>query len=53
MGVLILSHVQHVRMHPLRVLLNVVSELLVEPGRVPRPRDAHGGVPLDGGLPGT
>src|SRR5882762_5828500 len=34
-------------MHPLRVLLNVVPVLLVEPGRVPRSGDAHASVPLD------
>ncbi|KAF5328277.1 hypothetical protein D9611_014762 [Ephemerocybe angulata] len=35
------------RVHPLRVLLDVVPVVLVEPGRVPRPRRPHAGVPLD------
>ena len=40
-------------MYSLRMLLYLVPQLLVEPGRVPRPRYAYGGVPLDGGLSGT
>mmetsp|Transcript_3237 Transcript_3237/g.9511 ORF Transcript_3237/g.9511 Transcript_3237/m.9511 type:complete len:359 (-) Transcript_3237:25-1101(-) len=43
---------RHVRVHPLRVLLDVVPELLVERGLVPGPRGAHAGLPLDRGFAG-
>ena len=45
--------IQHVRVYLVRVLLDLVPQLLVEPGRVPRACDAHGCLPLDGRLSGT
>lgn len=37
-----------VRVHFVRVLLDELPQLLVEPGRIPRPGGAHAGVQMDG-----
>lgn len=41
-----------VRVYPVRMLLDELPVVLVEPGRVPRPGRAHGRVPVDGGFTG-
>mmetsp|Transcript_69893 Transcript_69893/g.197199 ORF Transcript_69893/g.197199 Transcript_69893/m.197199 type:complete len:263 (-) Transcript_69893:111-899(-) len=38
---------RHVRVHPLRLLHDLLPLLLVEPRVLPRPRRAHAGVPVD------
>jgi hypothetical protein len=38
------------RVHSLRLLLDLMPVILVEPGRVPRPGRAHAGLPLDSRL---
>jgi hypothetical protein len=42
-----------VRVHLVRMLLDVVPKLLVEPGQVPGAGRAHGRLPLDGRQPRT
>ena len=37
----------------MRMLLDLLPKLLVEPGRVPGSCHPYGRLPLDGGLPGT
>ncbi len=49
---LTIETMQNVRVYPVRMLHNLVPELLVEPGRISRPCYPHGSLPLDGGFTG-